>query len=246
MAMADRTRGDHVQSYRRRDRCVRRRATQGLCQHLYHSRARLPWHYRLCRSHGARAHRQQRCALSRSRPHDLRDAGRPGGAQGQTSARRWGQSGDWLHFIISLLCHDIGYVRGICRNDKQGCYVTGNGKETVELEEGATDASLTPYHIERRKLFVCERFAKNRHIEVEVLCANMEYTRFPVPIENEGEAASEYPALLRASDLIGQLADLSYMRKITALFTEFEETGMNRTFGYNSSAGLRAAYPKFF
>ena len=24
---------------------------------------------------------------------------------------------DWLHFIISLLCHDIGYVRGICRGD---------------------------------------------------------------------------------------------------------------------------------
>ena len=24
---------------------------------------------------------------------------------------------DWLHFIISLLCHDIGYVRGVCRGD---------------------------------------------------------------------------------------------------------------------------------
>src|SRR5215472_17154263 len=124
---------------------------------------------------------------------------------------------DWLHFIIALLCHDIGYVRGICRNDKQGCYVTGKGKETVELEEGATDASLTPYHIERAKLFVRERFAKNRH--------------------NEGEAASEYPALLRASDLIGQLADPNYMRKISALFIEFEETGMNKKLGHNSAAG---------
>jgi hypothetical protein len=153
---------------------------------------------------------------------------------------------DWLHFIISLLCHDIGYVRGICRDDRQGRYVTGKAKETVELPEGATDASLTPYHIERGKLFVRERFAKNRHIEVEVLCGNIEYTRFPVPHENEGEAASEYPALLRASDLIGQLADLSYMRKISALFTEFEETGMNKKLGYGSSASLRAAYPKFF
>src|SRR5262249_53999597 len=102
----------------------------------------------------------------------------------------------------------------------------GKGKETVDLAEGATDASLTPYHIERGKIFVRERFAKNRHIEVEVLCANIEYTRFPVPHENEGEAPSEYPGLLRASDLIGQLADLSYMRKIWALFTEFDETGM--------------------
>src|SRR3984885_9175612 len=31
---------------------------------------------------------------------------------------------DWLHFIISLLCHDIGYVRGICRGDGDGSYVT--------------------------------------------------------------------------------------------------------------------------
>ena len=153
---------------------------------------------------------------------------------------------DWLHFIISLLCHDIGYVRGICMDDRQGHYATGNGKETVELPEGATDASLTPYHIDRGKLFVRERFAKNRHIAVEVLCANIEYTRFPVPIRNEGEAGSDYPALLRASDLIGQLADLNYMRKVSGLFAEFEETGMNGKLGYTSSAALRAAYPKFF
>ena len=25
---------------------------------------------------------------------------------------------DWLHFIISLLCHDIGYVKGVCRRDR--------------------------------------------------------------------------------------------------------------------------------
>src|SRR5215469_1841489 len=31
---------------------------------------------------------------------------------------------DWLHFIISLLCRDIGYVRGICRADENGSYVT--------------------------------------------------------------------------------------------------------------------------
>ena len=153
---------------------------------------------------------------------------------------------DWLHFIISLLCHDIGYVRGICRDDKQGRYVTGKGHGTVELSEGATDASLTPYHIDRGMLFVRERFAKNRHIDVEVICANIEYTRFPVPAENEAKAATDYPGLLRASDLMGQLADPNYMRKISALFAEFAETGINGTLGYNSSASLRAAYPKFF
>lgn len=27
---------------------------------------------------------------------------------------------DWLHFVISVLCHDIGYVRGVCRDDCDG------------------------------------------------------------------------------------------------------------------------------
>ena len=58
---------------------------------------------------------------------------------------------------------------------------------------------------------------------------------------DEGEAASDYPALQRASDLVGQLADPNYMRKVSALFAE---TGMNEKLGYNSSAGLRAVYPK--
>ena len=153
---------------------------------------------------------------------------------------------DWLNFIISLLCHDIGYVRGICRNDKNGRYVTGKGKETVELPPGSTDASLTPYHIERGKLFVRERFGKNRHIDIETVCANIEYTRFPVPAENERGAGTDYPALLRASDLVGQLADPNYMRKGSALFAEFAETGMAGKLGYKSAAELRAEYPKFY
>lgn len=155
---------------------------------------------------------------------------------------------DWLHFIISLLCHDIGYVRGICQNDGHGRYVTGKitpqGEETTELREGATDAALTPYHVERGKLFVRERFARNRHIDVDVLCANIEYTKFPVPAENE--SAANYPALLRASDLIGQLADPNYMRKVSMLYAEFEETGMSKKLGYKSAGDLRAMYPKFF
>lgn len=153
---------------------------------------------------------------------------------------------DWLHFIIALLCHDIGYVRGICKHDGGGRYVVNANAETIILPPGATDASLTPHHIERGKLFVRERFAKNRTIDVDVVCANIEYTRFPVPAENERKIESEYPALLRASDLIGQLADLNYMRKGPALFMEFAETGLNDQLGYKTAAELRAAYPKFF
>jgi hypothetical protein len=67
---------------------------------------------------------------------------------------------DWLHFIVSLLCHDIGYVRGICRGDGSGSYVTNTAGDKVRLPEGATDASMTPYHVARSKLFVRERFGK--------------------------------------------------------------------------------------
>jgi hypothetical protein len=63
---------------------------------------------------------------------------------------------DWLNFIISLLCHDIGHIRGICRQDRNGNYATGTGNETVTLPSGATDAALSPYHVDRGKLFIRE------------------------------------------------------------------------------------------
>ena len=44
---------------------------------------------------------------------------------------------DWLHFIVSLLCHDIGYVRGICRGDTNGRYVTNLAGDTVSVRTPA-------------------------------------------------------------------------------------------------------------
>ena len=67
---------------------------------------------------------------------------------------------DWLHFTISLLCHDIGYVRGVCRGDRDGHYVCNENGGLAPISAGATDASLTPYHVTRSKLFVRERFGK--------------------------------------------------------------------------------------
>ncbi len=153
---------------------------------------------------------------------------------------------DWLHFTISLLCHDIGYVRGVCKQDRDGRYVINDDWETVAIAPGATDAALTPYHVERGKIFVRERFENNAIIDAEVICANIEYTEFPVPEENRGDSGLSYPDLLRAADLIGQMADPNYMRRISALFTEFQETGTNAKLGYRNAADLRAAYPSFF
>jgi len=86
---------------------------------------------------------------------------------------------DWLHFIISLLCHDIGYVRGICKKDNDGEYVSNMNGGLVALPVGATDASLTPYHIDRAKLFVRERFGSNKILDTGTIEANIEHTRFP-------------------------------------------------------------------
>jgi hypothetical protein len=88
---------------------------------------------------------------------------------------------DWLHFIISLLCHNIGYVKGVCRQDRNGVYATGRDGKTVALPEGATDASLTPYRADRAKLFVDERFGGHKLIDVEQIKRNIELTRFPIP-----------------------------------------------------------------
>ena len=46
--------------------------------------------------------------------------------------------------------------------------------------------------------------------------------------------------------MIGQLADINYLRKTSALYPEFHETGVSEKLGYQSADDLRAAYPSFF
>ena len=58
---------------------------------------------------------------------------------------------DWLHFMFALLCHDIGYVRGVCSGDEAHSVVVDESGERLQLPRGASDASLTPYHVTRGK-----------------------------------------------------------------------------------------------
>jgi len=155
---------------------------------------------------------------------------------------------DWLTFTIALLCHDIGYVRGICRGDGDGVYVTGVGEEAVTLPEGATDAALTPYHLDRGKLFVRQRFGNCALVDVDVerIVNAMEMTRFPSPDGEPYRDTQDYPGLLRAADFIGQLGDPDYLRKLPALFHEFQEAGANDKLGYRHPGDIRAGYPQFF
>ena len=155
---------------------------------------------------------------------------------------------DWLHTIIALLCHDIGYVKGICLQDrvKDRLFTTGNDQQMLSLIPSATDASLTPYHVDRSQCFVEETLSQYALLDLDRIKHNIELTRFPVPSDQLHQDTVDYPGLVRAADLIGQLADPNYLQKTTALFQEFEEIGMAQQFGYDSPADLRFAYPDFF
>ncbi len=156
---------------------------------------------------------------------------------------------DWLHFTMALLCHDIGYVRGICREDGDGVFATGVNGETVNLGTDGSCAALAPYHVDRSKLFVIERFGDNmlmNIVDVDAVAEYIELSRFPVPDDSDYQDTKEYPGLLRAADFIGQLGDPGYLRKIPALFYEFEETGANAQIGYGSPGDMRNNYAKFY
>jgi hypothetical protein len=155
---------------------------------------------------------------------------------------------DWLHYLISLLCHDIGYVKGVCRQDQEavGLYATGIDGGMVPVAIGATSASLTPFHVDRGKLVIDERFGGHTLIDAEQIKRNIELTRFPVPASETHQDKNNYSGLARAADLIGQLSDPNYLRKISALFYEFEEVGTNKILGYKSPGDLRQNYAKFY
>ncbi|CAD0232290.1 MULTISPECIES: hypothetical protein [Planktothrix] len=155
---------------------------------------------------------------------------------------------EWLYTIIALLCHDIGYVKGICSEDRieDRIYSTGKNGEIIQLLPETTDASLTPYHVDRGKQFIQEYFKHNPLVNINTIQHYIELTRFPVPNDEEHRGTSDYPGLIRAADLIGQLADPRYIHKMPDLFQEFEETGSNRQFGYHHPDHIRQAYPNFF
>ena len=153
---------------------------------------------------------------------------------------------DWLHFTAATLLHDIGYLRGICPGDTQGRYVIDAAGATVTAPRGSTDAFLAPWHVERGKAFVRYRCAATPHLDVERICRAIELTRFPVPEDGDhGETGTE-PGLVRAADLIGQLADPAYLRKLAALWFELNEIGLAEKMGCLDPADLAEQYPRFF
>jgi hypothetical protein len=159
---------------------------------------------------------------------------------------------DWLHVMMALLCHDIGYVKNVCKHDddRNNRFATGIDEDLFDVPPGGTDAALTPHHVNRSKLFVRERFGGSMLVDVvdaELICTYIETTRYPVPKGDDFyKATSSYGGLVRAADFIGQLGDPSYLRKVPAPFYEFEEIGSNKKIGYKSPGHMRDSFTQFY
>lgn len=153
---------------------------------------------------------------------------------------------DWMHYTVALLCHDIGYIRGVCPGDTETTFVIDDKGNRVMAPRGASDAFLTPYHVDRGKIFVRHRLGPVPFIDEERVAKAIELTRFPVPENGDYLQTNTESALVRAADLIGQLADPNYPQKVTGLYWEFVETGVAEKLGYASAADLAESYPQFY
>src|SRR5262245_14875551 len=152
---------------------------------------------------------------------------------------------DDAHLIVSCLMHDIGYVRGVLKGDREGEYIIDAKGRKTSLQRGSSDAALLPHHVDRSILFVLDRLRTIDVLDAQRIARAIEITRFPFASE-ETQEANEEGWLLRAADLVGQLGDPNYLRKTNALFYEFEECGTNRQLGYTSPADVVEQYPQFF
>ncbi|MEO1188849.1 MAG: metal-dependent phosphohydrolase [Pseudomonadota bacterium] len=153
---------------------------------------------------------------------------------------------DWVHYIVALLLHDIGFTRGVCDGDTSNEIVINDAAERVCPPRGATDAYLAPYHVDRGMRYARHRFAGSDVIDAERIAQAIDFTRFPVPDDPAYACVESEPALVRAADLIGQISDPFYLCKLNALYNEFVETGFADKLGYGSAMDLVEQFPSFF
>ncbi len=74
---------------------------------------------------------------------------------------------DYAHLIVACLLHDIGYMRGVLSGDTADEFIIDEQGRTIELPRGASDAALSPYHVDRSKIFARERLEKSPLLDVK-------------------------------------------------------------------------------
>ncbi len=152
----------------------------------------------------------------------------------------------WLQTVVAMLFHDIGYLRNLLPEDTDESSIINAQGARVLPPIGSTDAFMTPYHVERGTLFMRERFAQIEATDVELVTQCIAMTQFPVPAHPKYQATDDLPGLVRAADLIGQMADPQYLQKLSRLFAEFTETGEAQRMGFKNAGALRTGFPEFF
>src|SRR5262249_20001612 len=86
---------------------------------------------------------------------------------------------DYSNIIVACLAHDIGYVRGVVKGDKDDAYVVDGTGRKISLPRGSSDAALGPYHVERSQLFVLDRVAAVEELDSARIARAIGFTRFP-------------------------------------------------------------------
>lgn len=165
---------------------------------------------------------------------------------GQAAMGKPAAPGDWLHLVAAAALHDIGYVHGVCAEDRPGIAALDCSGRSLSLAKGATDAALAPYHVDRACLMIGERLTQVPGLDPDRLCRAIGATRFPPPSAAEDTGTDGEGQMLRAADLIGQFADPGYPRKVGRLFIEFDETGEASRLGYANPCAIWSGFPVFY
>ena len=168
---------------------------------------------------------RHRCPLPRRAPHPRSSptSAKPSCAGAPWSSRCPGSAGSTSP--SPPCCTTSATCAGSAPATATGATSSIAAGNTVAAPRGATDAFLAPWHVERAKIFVRRRCAAVPGLDLERLCRAIELTRFPVPEDGDHAETETEAGLVRAADLVGQLADPAYPRKLAALFHEFRETG---------------------
>ena len=152
---------------------------------------------------------------------------------------------DWVNFVCSLLCFATGFYRYACPgDDHERCVIDTEGA-TIEVPRGVSNGWLWAYFTDRSIVYVRHHYANHPIIDAEKMAANIEYARFPPPVEKHPDTAT-YPGLLRASHIIGAVADPNFLLKMPSMVQELEESGMTKLLGYTTVAEFQVHYPELF
>ena len=85
---------------------------------------------------------------------------------------------DYAHLMVACLLHDIGYVRGILKDDGPDGYVVDAAGGRVKLPRGSSDAALLSHHVDRSILFVLDRIEAIELLDAKRIARAIEFTRF--------------------------------------------------------------------